>query len=91
MGPLHERLADMDSFFNSIRSIPFRRGPKRLVAGIAGGISDKFGWDVTLVRIAVLLSFLLPVLGLGAYIVAWLLIPAQDDSIALQKIIRSFK
>ncbi|PQZ96133.1 hypothetical protein CQ018_02300 [Arthrobacter sp. MYb227] len=81
----------MDSFFNSIRSIPFRRGPKRLVAGIAGGISDKFGWDVTLVRIAVLLSFLLPVLGLGAYIVAWLLIPAQDDSIALQKIIRSFK
>lgn len=81
----------MDSFFNSIRSIPFRRGPKRLVAGIAGGISDKFGWDVTLVRIALLLSFLLPVLGLGAYIVAWLLIPAQDDSIALQKIIRSFK
>lgn len=80
----------MDSFFNSIRSIPFRRGPKRLVAGIAGGISDKFGWDVTLVRIALLLSFLLPVLGLGAYIVAWLLIPAQDDSIALQKIIRSF-
>lgn len=81
----------MDSFFNSIRSIPFRRGPKRLVAGIAGGISDKFGWDVTLVRIALLLSFLLPVLGLGAYIVAWLLIPAQDDSIALQKMIRSFK
>ena len=80
----------MDSFFNSIRSIPFRRGPKRLVAGIAGGISDKFGWDVTLVRIALLLSFLLPVLGLGAYIVAWLLIPAQDDSIVLQKIIRSF-
>lgn len=80
----------MDKFFNSIRSIPFRRGPKRLVAGVAGGISDKFGWDVTLVRIALLLSFLLPVLGLGAYIVAWLLIPAQDDTIPLQKMIRSF-
>lgn len=81
----------MDSFFNSLRSVPFRRGPKRLVAGIAGGISDKFGWDVTLVRIALLLSFLLPVLGIGAYVVAWLLIPAQDDSIALQKLIRSVK
>ncbi len=79
----------MDSFFNSLRSVPFRRGPKRLVAGIAGGISDKFGWDVTLVRIALLLSFLLPVLGIGAYVVAWLLIPAQDDTIALQKLIRS--
>lgn len=79
----------MDSFFNSLRSIPFRRGPKRLVAGIAGGISDKFGWDVTLVRIALLLSFLLPVLGIGAYVVAWLIIPAQDDTIALQKLIRS--
>ena len=79
----------MDSFFNSLRSIPFRRGPKRLVAGVAGGIADKFGWDVTLVRIGLLLSFLLPVLGIGAYLVAWLLIPAQDDTIALQKIIRS--
>lgn len=79
----------MDSFFNSLRSVPFRRGPKRLVAGIAGGISDKFGWDVTLVRIALLFSFLLPVLGIGAYVVAWLLIPAQDDTIALQKLIRS--
>lgn len=79
----------MDTFFNSLRSIPFRRGPKRLVAGIAGGIADKFGWDVTLVRIGLLLSFLLPVLGIGAYLVAWLLIPAQDDSIALQKMLRS--
>ncbi|ASN40944.1 MULTISPECIES: PspC domain-containing protein [Paeniglutamicibacter] len=78
----------MDTFFNSLRSIPFRRGPKRLVGGVAGGISDKFGWDVTLVRIGLLLSFLLPVLGIGAYVVAWLLLPAQDDSIPLQKMIR---
>ena len=81
----------MDSFFNSLRSIPFRRGPKRLVAGVAGGIADKFGWDVTLVRIGLLLSFLLPILGIPLYLVAWLLIPAQDDSIALQKMIRSIK
>ncbi|GAA5227868.1 PspC domain-containing protein [Paeniglutamicibacter antarcticus] len=79
----------MDTFFNSLRSIPFRRGPKRLAGGVAGGIAEKFGWDVTLVRICVLLSFLLPVLGLGAYIVAWLLLPAQDDSIPLQKMIRA--
>ena len=81
----------MDTFFNSLRSIPFRRGPKRLVGGIAGGIADKFGWDVTLVRIGVLLSFLLPVIGLPVYVIAWLLIPNQDDTIALQKLIRSVR
>jgi phage shock protein C len=44
-----------------------------------------------LVRIGLLLSFLLPVLGIGAYLVAWLLLPAQDDSIVLQKLIRQVR
>lgn len=78
----------MDKFFNSLRSMPLRRGPARIAGGVAGGIADKFGWDVTVVRIGMLLSFLLPVLGIGAYIVAWLLIPAQDNSIVLQKMLR---
>lgn len=80
----------MDKFFNSIRSIPLRRGPARMAGGVAGGLADKFAWDVTIVRIIMLVSFLLPVLGIGAYIVAWLLIPAQDDSIILQKWLRKF-
>ncbi|WP_418907111.1 PspC domain-containing protein [Glutamicibacter endophyticus] len=80
----------MDSFFNSLRSIPLRRGPARMVGGVAGGLADKFGWDVTLVRIGMLLSFLLPVLGIGAYIVAWLLIPDQQENIILQKWLRAF-
>ena len=50
----------MDKFFDSLHAFPFHRGPKRMVAGIAGGIADKFGWDVTLVRIGMLLAFLLP-------------------------------
>lgn len=78
----------MDTFYNSLRSIPFRRGPKRFLGGIAGGIADKFGWDVSLVRIGVLLSFLLPVIGPGLYLVAWLLIPYQDNTIVLQKMLR---
>ncbi|GAB3618997.1 MULTISPECIES: PspC domain-containing protein [Glutamicibacter] len=80
----------MDSFFNSLRSIPLRRGPARMVGGVAGGLADKFGWDVTLVRIGMLLSFLLPVLGIGVYIVAWLLIPDQQENIILQKWLRAF-
>jgi len=80
----------MDKFFNSLRAMPLRRGPARMAGGVAGGLADKFGWDVTIVRIAMLVSFLLPVLGIGAYIVAWILIPGQDDSIILQKWLRKF-
>ncbi|KWR70767.1 MULTISPECIES: PspC domain-containing protein [Glutamicibacter] len=80
----------MDAFFNSLRSMPLRRGPGRLAGGVAGGIADKFGWDVTLVRIALLLSFLLPVMGIAAYILAWILIPAQDNTIILQNWLRKF-
>ncbi|MGJ9404650.1 PspC domain-containing protein [Arthrobacter sp. KK5.5] len=77
----------MDTFYSTLRSIPFRRGPKRMLGGIAGGIAEKTGWDVTLVRIAVLLSFLLPFIGVALYLVMWLLVPLQDDSIALERLI----
>ena len=46
----------MDAFYRTLRSIPYRRGPNRWVAGICGGLSAKFGWDPTLVRIVAVLS-----------------------------------
>lgn len=79
----------MDSVYKTLRSIPFRRGPKRIVGGIAGGIAQATGWDVTLVRIAVLLSFLLPFIGIPLYLVLWLVLPFQDNSIPLQRILNS--
>ncbi|MCY1159550.1 MAG: PspC protein [Citricoccus sp.] len=75
----------MDGFYRTLRSIPYRRGPRRWVAGICGGLSAKFGWDPTLVRIVVLLSFLLPFIGVGTYLLAWLLLPWQDGSIPLER------
>lgn len=77
----------MEQFYRALRTIPLRRGPKRIVGGICGGIADRLGWDVTLVRIVVLISFLLPVIGPGAYLVAWLLLPYYDGSILLEKLI----
>lgn len=79
----------MDTVYKFLRSIPLRRGPGRWVAGICGGIAAKFGWDPTIVRIATLLLFLLPGLGIGAYLVVWLLLPWQDGSIALERILSS--
>ncbi|MDJ1369976.1 PspC domain-containing protein [Gulosibacter molinativorax] len=73
------------NLFDSIRSIGFRRGPERMVGGIAGGIARASGLNVWLVRLLVLLSFLLPVFGVGAYIVVWVLTPWVDDSIPLEQ------
>lgn len=75
----------MESFFNSIRSIGFRRGPQRLLGGIAGSIAAGTGLDVWLVRLLVLLSFLLPVVSWVLYAVVWLITPWQDGSIPLQR------
>lgn len=77
----------MDKFFDVLRASPIKRARGGWVAGICAGIAQKFGWDVSLVRIAVLLSFLLPFIGLGTYLVAWLLLPKTDGTIVLQKLL----
>ena len=79
----------MRRFFDSLRSLGFRRGPKRLAGGIGGGIAARLDLNVTLVRILLLASFLLPVLGVGAYLVAWLLLPWQDGTIPLERVLGS--
>jgi phage shock protein C len=76
----------MRPLFDSLRRLGFRRGPRRLAAGIAGGIAQRIGISVWLVRVLLLASFLLPVLGFGAYLVAWLLLPWQDGSIPLERL-----
>ncbi|WP_129658396.1 PspC domain-containing protein [Rothia halotolerans] len=77
----------MRSIFNSIRSLGFRRGPSRLVGGIAGGIATATGLNVWLVRLLVLLAFLLPVVGIGLYLAVWVLTPWQDGSIPLEQVL----
>lgn len=77
----------MDKFFDSIRRLGLRRGPRRVVAGIGGSLAEMSGLNVWLVRAAVLLSFLLPVLGVGAYLVIWVLTPWQDGRIPLEQVL----
>ncbi|WP_147916609.1 PspC domain-containing protein [Ruania zhangjianzhongii] len=75
----------MRSFFDSLRRLNFRRGPARIVGGICGGLAASANASVTLVRVLVLVSFLLPFIGVGAYLVVWLLTPWQDGSIPLER------
>lgn len=76
----------MEKFFDVLRTSPIKRARGGWVAGICAGIAQKFGWDPTLVRIAVLLSFLLPFIGVGTYLVAWLLLPTTDGKIVLERL-----
>lgn len=63
---------------------PLRRAREdRLVAGVAAGLSARTGIDVTVIRIAFVVTALLSGFGVMAYVAGWLLIPAEgaDGSI----------
>ena len=59
-----------------------RRSDYRMLAGVCSGLAEYTGMDVTLVRV---LAVLAAVLGFGtvvvAYVVAWLLVPLDRDTV----------
>ena len=66
---------------------PLRRGRQdRIAGGVAAGLAARTGYDVTIVRLAFVLVIVVSGGGFGvaAYVVAWLLIPADgaDGNIA---------
>lgn len=72
----------MDTIYKSLRAMPLRRGPRRLVGGVCGGIAYKTGWDVGMVRLITLIALILPIISLPAYLIAWVVIPwgASDEA-----------
>ena len=56
-----------------------RRSDDRLLAGVASGIGRWLGVDVTLVRLAFVLTTLVSGFGLLAYVVGWLLLPLDGQ------------
>ena len=59
---------------------PIRRSrDERLLAGVAGGLARRLGWDPTLVRVLILMVSLSG-FGVAVYVLAWLLIPAEGET-----------
>jgi phage shock protein PspC (stress-responsive transcriptional regulator) len=79
----------MDKIFDFLRNLGFERGPKRLVGGIGGGLARKLDVNVWVIRFLLLLSFLLPFVGIGLYLVVWILTPWQDGRIPLERMFSS--
>ena len=78
----------MEPLYRALRSSPIKRAPGGLVGGIAAGIARQYGWRVSYVRVVMLLSFLLPFIGLPVYLVLWLLLPTTEGGIALEKLLK---
>ena len=55
-----------------------------MIGGVAAGVAARCGLDVTIVRIGFVLAALASGFGVAAYVVAWLVVPAEneDSSIA---------
>lgn len=55
----------------------FRSRTDKVVAGVCGGLAERFGWDPLVVRIAavVLFFFMAGPLIVVAYVVAWVITP----------------
>ncbi|GAA1051236.1 PspC domain-containing protein [Arthrobacter russicus] len=77
----------MESFYRTMRSQRLRRGPKRLLGGVLGGLAAAMNIDVAWVRIGFLLFCLLPGPAFLLYLAAWAIVPDQDGGIVIAKLL----
>jgi phage shock protein PspC (stress-responsive transcriptional regulator) len=54
----------------------------RILAGVAVGIADYLGVDVTIVRIAFVVLTLVGGIGIPAYLAGWLLMPSEGAPVS---------
>jgi phage shock protein C len=59
----------------------------RMVAGVCTGLGRYFGVDVNLVRLAFGIFTVFYGLGVLLYLIAWLILPEDDDSSILESFI----
>ena len=63
---------------------PLRRSSsRRMIAGVAGGIADRFAIDVNIVRVAFVVATCLWGLGAAVYLAMWALVPAADAATSI--------
>jgi phage shock protein PspC (stress-responsive transcriptional regulator) len=59
-------------------ALPLRRDPRnRVIAGVCAGIARRYGLSATGLRVAFVLSCILPGPQFIAYLLLWVLIPAD--------------
>ena len=62
----------------------YRSSRSNMIAGVMGGIAERFGWNVTLLRIifVVISCMSAAFLGILVYLILWLVMPKQNPAYA---------
>ncbi|WP_166169435.1 PspC domain-containing protein [Acinetobacter sp. SA01] len=60
----------------------YRSKRQNMIAGVMGGIAERFGWNVTLLRIIFVLVSVMSAAfpGILVYLILWLVIPKQPNT-----------
>ncbi len=53
----------------------YRSRRHRMIAGVCGGIAERYGWSPTVVRLLFLLSCILPGPQFVIYLIMWVFVP----------------
>lgn len=63
----------------------YRPREGRMIAGVCAGFALRYGWDVTIVRLVLVLSVLLGVgVPIIAYLIAWVVMPCGQYALPAQ-------
>jgi len=60
----------------------YRSNRQNMIAGVMGGIAERFGWNANLLRIIFILVSVMSAAfpGILVYLVLWLVIPKQQNT-----------
>ena len=57
----------------------YRSESDRMIAGICGGIAEKYDYDPSLIRLVALIFVLSAGSGLLVYLLGWIVIPTESE------------
>lgn len=57
----------------------YKQRKNRLVSGVIAGLSDKFGWDLTIARVLAAIFMYFSGLGILLYIILAICLPYKED------------
>lgn len=87
--PPGEKTDWLTRFFNGLRSAPiYRRTDHHMVGGVCSGLATRFNVDPALIRIVAVFSALFFGLGITLYLLAWFLLPDEQQRTHAERAVR---
>lgn len=79
----------LDAFYRALRRPRITRASRgRWFAGVAGALANRIGVDPMVVRIGFVVGSIFFGAGVAAYLALWLLLPAQDGTLRIERALK---